>query len=223
MSALRGRPEGVQQATLDIAGADSPDTLPALGSAVQGCTRCPLYLNATQGVPGEGPQPARLMIVGEQPGDQEDLAGRPFVGPAGKVFDAAMERVGLDRATAYVTNAVKHFKFEQRGKRRIHAKPSTGEINACNLWFVHERRLVRPELIVAMGATALRAVLGKAVSVSSLRGAVQALPNGTRLIATVHPSYLLRIEDEQQKRIEWRGYLADLETVRALLDQTAPA
>jgi uracil-DNA glycosylase len=179
-------------------------------AAVQGCTRCPLYQFATQAVFGEGPRRAEIMFVGEQPGDQEDLQGKPFVGPAGKVFDKAMEKAGLDRREVYVTNAVKHFKFVPRGKRRMHQKPDAGEIQACRFWLDLEREFVRPKVIVAMGATAIRGVLGKSATISSMRGHPVELEDGTRLLVTVHPSYLLRMPDREQARIELRRFEADL-------------
>ncbi len=174
------------------------------------CTRCPLYRNATQVVPGEGHRQARMMVVGEQPGDREDLAGRPFVGPAGKLFDAALAEAEIPRAAVFVTNAVKHFKFEQRGKRRLHARPNAGEIERCKWWLGQERKLVAPAVLVAMGATAVRSLLGRAVSVSSLRGEVTRLEDGTPMIATIHPSYLLRIREPEAREKERAGFVADL-------------
>jgi len=174
------------------------------------CTRCPLYRNATQVVPGEGHRQARMMVVGEQPGDHEDLAGRPFVGPAGRLFDAALAEAEIPRAAVFVTNAVKHFKFEQRGKRRLHARPNAGEIERCKWWLGQERKLVAPAVLVAMGATAVRSLLGRAVSVSSLRGEVTRLEDGTPMIATIHPSYLLRIREPEAREKERAGFVADL-------------
>lgn len=174
------------------------------------CTRCPLYRNATQVVPGEGHRQARMMVVGEQPGDREDLAGRPFVGPAGKLFDAALAEAEIPRAAVFVTNAVKHFKFEQRGKRRLHARPNAGEIERCKWWLGQERKLVAPAVLVAMGATAVRSLLGRAVSVSSLRDEVTRLEDGTPMIATIHPSYLLRIREPEAREKERAGFVADL-------------
>lgn len=174
------------------------------------CTRCPLYRNATQVVPGEGHRQARMMVVGEQPGDHEDLAGRPFVGPAGRLFDAALAEAEIPRAAVFVTNAVKHFKFEQRGKRRLHARPNAGEIERCKWWLGQERKLVAPAVLVAMGATAVRSLLGRAVSVSSLRDEVTRLEDGTPMIATIHPSYLLRIREPEAREKERAGFVADL-------------
>jgi uracil-DNA glycosylase family protein len=184
------------------------------------CRRCPLWEPATQVVFGEGSPSARIMMVGEQPGDQEDLAGRPFVGPAGQLLDRAMAEAGLDRQIVYVTNAVKHFKFVPRGKRRIHEKPGTGEINACRFWLDRERAEVKPALTVMLGATAARAVLGRAVTISRERGQPMPLPdaiggNATGFI-TVHPSYLLRLPDEDAKAREYAAFVEDLRRVVAL-------
>jgi uracil-DNA glycosylase family protein len=188
-------------------------------AAVQGCRRCPLYEHATQAVFGEGPQSAEVMFVGEQPGDQEDLAGKPFVGPAGAVFDNALDKVGIDRRRIYVTNAVKHFKFEPRGKRRIHQKPNAGEIQACRFWIGLEREFVRPKLIVAMGATAVTSLMGKPASITSLRGKKLELPDGSNLLVTVHPSYLLRMPDRDKAAEELKRFEADLRAVKAFIDR----
>lgn len=188
---------------------------------IHDCRRCPLWEPATQPVFGEGPADARILIVGEQPGDQEDLAGRPFVGPAGQLLDRAMAEAGLDRASVYVTNAVKHFKFVPRGKRRIHEKPGTSEIVACNFWLGLERAEVRPALTVMMGATAARAVLGRAVTIGRERSRAIELPGdlagggGTGFV-TVHPSYLLRLPDEAAKAREYALFVQDLRAVVAL-------
>jgi DNA polymerase len=189
-------------------------TLADLRSGVQACQRCPLYEHATQAVCGEGPERAEVMFVGEQPGDQEDLAGRPFVGPAGRVLDAAIEKVGIDRSRVYVTNAVKHFKFEPRGKRRIHQSPDGGEIQACKFWLDREIALVKPKVIVALGATAARSLIGKAATISKLRGAPIDLPGGTTLFVTNHPAYLLRIPDQQRQELESTKFETDLMLVR---------
>lgn len=178
-----------------------------------GCTRCPLYRDATQTVFGEGPIDAPLVLVGEQPGDQEDIAGRPFVGPAGQLLDQALEEARIDRAKVYVTNAVKHFKHERRGKRRIHQTPDTPEIAACRWWLDQELDLVRPRLIVALGATAARAILGKAVTISRTRGAPIPLENGTEAWVTVHPSFLLRVPDEARKATERARFVEDLREI----------
>jgi uracil-DNA glycosylase len=194
-----------------------PSTLDELGQAIQSCRRCPLWRDATQGVCGAGPKAAKLMIVGEQPGDQEDLAGQPFVGPAGKVLDAALDEAGIDREDAYVTNAVKHFKHEPRGKRRIHQTPVTSEISACRWWLDAERRLVRPKVIVTLGATAALGVLNRRVAVTKERGAPVPLADGATALLTVHPSYLLRIPDPTAAAEERGRFVADLQRVRHLL------
>jgi DNA polymerase len=188
-------------------------------AAARGCQRCDLWRNATQTVFGEGPQSAPVMFVGEQPGDQEDLAGKPFVGPAGKMFDHAMAEAGLDRSRAYVTNAVKHFKFTLRGKRRIHEKPNVGEIKACHFWLELELGFVEPQLVVALGATALRALTGHAGSLSAARGQRLKLESGVPLLATVHPSFLLRLPDEEAKEREIARFIGDLKHVGELVPE----
>ena len=193
-------------------------TLADARAAVQGCTRCPLYEHATQAVFGEGPAHADIMFVGEQPGDNEDLEGKPFVGPAGQVFDRAMKKLGFSRRDVYVTNAVKHFKFVPRGKRRIHQKPDAGEIQACQFWLNLEREFVKPKLIVAMGATAVRGVLGKAATISSLRGKPLELEDGTVVLATVHPSYLLRLPDRDQAAVELERFEDDLKLAETIAE-----
>lgn len=183
------------------------------------CTRCDLYRHATQTVFGEGPLDASIMFVGEQPGDQEDLAGRPFVGPAGALFDAALEKAGIDRSTVYVTNAVKHFKFVLRGKRRIHNKPDAGEINACRWWIEHERELIRPPVTVALGATAARSLVGKIVTISKVRGEPLTLADGSECWVTAHPSSILRTPDEGARREGKRLFLRDLKLIKARSDK----
>lgn len=182
------------------------------------CRNCPLWRDATQGVPGEGPHSARLMFVGEQPGDQEDIAGRPFVGPAGNLFDRALNDAGIDRAGVYVTNAVKHFKYELRGKRRLHKSPAELEIAACRPWYESEVKAVQPDLIVAMGATAVRAALGRPLPILANRGTLIDLNNGSapsaRLLITVHPSYLLRVPPEARDA-EYAKFVADLKVAAA--------
>jgi DNA polymerase len=187
----------------------------ALLKDARGCTRCELYKFGTQTVFGEGPLDASIMFIGEQPGDQEDLAGRPFVGPAGALFDAALEKAGIDRSTVYVTNAVKHFKFVQRGKRRIHNKPDAGEITACRWWIEHERELIRPPVTVALGATAARSLTGKTVTISRAREAPIMLEDGGECWVTVHPSFLLRIPDAERKLQEKKLFLRDLKRIKA--------
>jgi uracil-DNA glycosylase family protein len=176
------------------------------------CTRCELYKHATQTVFGEGPLDASIMFVGEQPGDQEDLAGRPFVGPAGALFDAALEKAGIDRSTVYVTNAVKHFKWEPRGKRRIHKKPNAMEIAACRPWLDAEIEAVRPEVIVCLGATAAQALLGKQFRVTKSRGEIIEA-EGKTMLATVHPSSILRAPDDEARRLEREKFVQDLRTI----------
>jgi len=179
------------------------------------CTRCDLYKHATQTVFGEGPLDASIMFVGEQPGDQEDLAGRPFVGPAGQLFDAALEKAGIERSTVYVTNAVKHFKFVLRGKKRIHSKPGAGEIEACRWWIEHERELIRPPVTVALGATAANSLFGKTMAIGKNRGAPMQLPDGSECWITVHPSFLLRIPEEDRRHEERQLFVRDLKRIKA--------
>ncbi len=195
---------------------------PALGRAARdawGCQRCPLYGPATQPVFGEGPAGARVMFVGEQPGDQEDTIGRPFVGPAGQMMDRAMEEAGIDRRTVYVTNAVKHFKFTPRGKRRIHQTPEVPEIRACGFWLDVERVQVRPRLLVAMGGTAARALLGRTVSITRERGRPFRMEDGQMAFITVHPSYLLRLPDAAAKAAAYEAFVGDLRAIAALMDE----
>ena len=189
----------------------------ALRDEARGCTRCHLYKHATQTVFGEGPVGATMMFVGEQPGDQEDLAGRPFVGPAGQMFNRALADAGIDRTEAYVTNAVKHFKFEARGKRRIHAKPDTGEINACRWWLEQEQMLLRPRVTVALGATAARSLFGRVVTIGRERGRALELPGGGEAWITVHPSYLLRLPDPAMAEVEYGRFVEDLRNAHAVL------
>ncbi len=186
----------------------------ALKAEAAMCTRCDLYKCASQTVFGEGPLNPKILFVGEQPGDQEDLAGRPFVGPAGQLFDAALEEAGIDRATTYVTNAVKHFKFVARGKKRIHSKPDSGEIEACRWWLERERELIRPPLTVALGATAARSLLGKTVTILKFRGAPLTLADGSAGWVTIHPSFLLRLPDEEARRTERARFVDDLKRIR---------
>ena len=195
--------------------------LDALAEEAASCRRCPLWKPATQTVFGEGPATAPLMFVGEQPGDQEDLAGKPFVGPAGQLFDRALGEAGVDRDRAYVTNAVKHFKFEPRGKRRIHAKPGSGEIEACRWWIDQEREIVRPALTVALGATAAQSLFGRTMTISRSRGVPQTLADGSEAWITVHPSFLLRIPEADRKAEEYARFVADLKTIDARAKELA--
>ncbi len=195
----------------------TPRTLSALRLAEAQCTRCPLYQNATQVVPGEGPQQAAIMMVGEQPGNDEDLSGHPFVGPAGRVLDRAIADAGLDRSSIFVTNAVKHFKFEIRGKRRLHKRPDSYEIDRCKWWNDLERKLVKPELIVALGATAGRSLTGKPVVIQRIRGALLKLGDATKLVVTAHPSSLLRIPDRADRHRQYEAFVDDLRRCAAYL------
>jgi DNA polymerase len=191
-----------------------PGSLQELRQSAAACQRCPLFRDATQTVFGEGPEDARLVFVGEQPGDQEDLAGRPFVGPAGQMFDRALADAGIDRALVYVTNAVKHFKYEPRGKRRIHKKPNNQEIEHCRWWLDQEIALVKPDLIVALGASAARALTGRDVTISRERGRLIPFRDGARGLITVHPSFLLRLPGAAAQTQEYARFVADLRIVR---------
>lgn len=197
-------------------GADAT-TLDALREAAKGCRRCDLWRDATQTVFGEGPKDARVVFVGEQPGDREDIAGKPFVGPAGKVFDDILAESGIDRDVVYVTNAVKHFKFEPRGKRRIHARPNAGEVTACRWWLDRELALIRPRLVVALGATAAQSLFGRPVAITKQRGQSIEREDGLRVFLTIHPSFLLRIPDPAEKEAERARFLADMRAVKELM------
>jgi uracil-DNA glycosylase len=192
-------------------------SLTALRAAEAACKRCPLYRGATQVVPGEGPRDARVMMVGEQPGNQEDRQGHPFVGPAGRMLDRAIVDAGIDRKQVFVTNAVKHFKYEQRGKRRLHKRPNASEIEACRWWNGIERAIVKPDVIVALGATAARSLMGKPVTLAKMRGETLLQADGSRLIVTIHPSYLLRLQDDESKAREYKRLVADLRRCARLL------
>ncbi len=174
------------------------------------CERCDLYRNATQVVFGDGAETASVVLVGEQPGDKEDISGRPFIGPAGAKLNACLEEAGIDRAQCYLTNAVKHFKFQERGKRRLHAKPNSGEIQRCAYWLSAELRLIKPKLVVAMGATALSSLLGRNVRVTRDRGKLFATPAGFPVLVTVHPSFLLRLPDPEEAAREQAKFVEDL-------------
>ena len=191
-----------------------PVTLEALRDAAELCHGCDLWRNATQTVFGEGPTGAELMFVGEQPGDHEDKLGQPFVGPAGRIFDQALEEVGIDRSRVYVTNAVKHFKWESRGKRRIHQKPNAGELAACRPWLDAELAVLEPRVLVCLGATAAQALLGRTFRVTKQRGTPVDSPLAEVVIATIHPSAILRARDRDA---EYAGFVADLQKVVALL------
>jgi uracil-DNA glycosylase family protein len=189
-----------------------PDTasLTTLREAARGCTACPLYKNATQTVFGEGPKKAKLMLLGEQPGDQEDLSGKPFIGPAGQLLDRALEEAGIDRNAVYVTNTVKHFKWEPRGKRRLHQKPSSRDIAACRPWMEAELRVVRPSVLVCLGSTAAQSLFGSSFRVTRERGKVLESEFAPRVVTTVHPSSLLRQPDEESRRREYGLFVDDL-------------
>ena len=185
-------------------------TLDSLREQASHCRACPLWKDATQTVFGEGPPHAKVMLVGEQPGDKEDLAGHPFVGPAGQMLDRALEQAGIDRAKVYITNAVKHFKFFPRGKFRLHQKPTTPEIKACRPWYERELAAIKPELVVAMGATAAQCVFGKTTPINKNRGRLIDVADGISALVTVHPSYLLRLPDEAAKASEYERFVDDL-------------
>ena len=192
-------------------------TLPALARAVQDCRACPLYEHATQAVFGEGKRDARLVMVGEVPGDQEDLQGHVFVGAAGRMLDCSLAEVGLPREELWLTNAVKHFKFEPRGKRRIHKKPRASEIGACRPWLDLEIALIKPRVIVCLGATAAQALLGPQFKVTARRGVFVPSPLAPRVLATVHPSSILRAPDEETRRSEMTRFTRDLRTAAGAL------
>jgi uracil-DNA glycosylase len=196
-------------------------SLRQLAQAEENCTRCPLYRDATQAVPGEGPNHAALMLVGEQPGDKEDLAGKPFVGPAGRLLDRALHDAGIVREETFVTGAVKHFKHEMRGKRRLHKRPDNYEIERCKIWLDIERSLVKPSIIVALGVSAARSLTGHTLTIGKVRGRPIDLADGTRLIVTIHPSALLRTEDEGERHTAYRRFVADLKAAAALLSNKA--
>jgi DNA polymerase len=200
---------------MDKQSGKSITSLRALAAAEGECTRCPLYRDATQAVSGEGPKTADFMLVGEQPGDKEDLAGKPFVGPAGRILDAALKDAGIAREHTFVTNAVKHFKHEMRGKRRLHKRPNNYEIERCKIWLERERDLVKPSTIIALGVTAARSLTGKTVTIAKMRRTPVELADGTKLVVTIHPSALLRIENENDKHAAYRDFVADLKAARA--------
>ena len=192
-------------------------TLPALRRAAAGCTACPLHLTGTQTVFGEGVEGARVVLVGEQPGDREDLEGRPFVGPSGRLLDEALEEAGIDRSAAFVTNAVKHFKWQARGKRRIHQKPNAAEIAACRPWLDAELAVLRPEVLVCLGATAAQALLGRGFRVTRDRGRLVDSELAPATLATVHPSSILRAPDEESRRRERALFVDDLRVAAEVL------
>jgi uracil-DNA glycosylase len=190
-------------------------TPPKLEKAAQDCKGCDLYLNATQAVVGDGRISARVMMIGEQPGDREDIEGRPFVGPAGKLLDKALLAAGIDRSEVYVTNAVKHFKYEPRGKRRIHKKPTAGEVAACRPWLDAEMEMIRPEVIVCLGATAAQAILGREFRLTKARGELIPHDQAKYVMATVHPSALLRMPEGREEAFEL--FVQDLRAIKKAL------
>jgi uracil-DNA glycosylase len=194
------------------------DRLDVLRREAASCQACPLWKDATQTVFGEGPPDAEIMFVGEQPGDREDREGRPFVGPAGLLLDRALADAGVDRRRVYVTNAVKHFKFEPRGKRRLHKRPNASEIKICRRWLLEEIQAIGPRLIVALGATAAQGLAGRAIPVQSNRGAVLDVANGLRVLVTIHPSALLRLQDEEEKRSAYASFVSDLRSIERLAE-----
>ena len=196
-------------------------SLRQLAAAEQNCTRCPLYRDTTQAVPGEGPAHAAFMLVGEQPGDKEDISGKPFVGPAGRLLDQALHDAGIAREQTFVTNAVKHFKHEMRGKRRLHKRPNNYETERCKIWLDLELSLVKPSTVVALGVTAARSLTGRTVTIGQMRGQPVTMADGTRLIITIHPSALLRIEDDAERHAAYRGFVADLKKAVALNSRSA--
>jgi uracil-DNA glycosylase family protein len=201
----------------------SGSSLKSLRDEASRCRACPLWKDATQTVFGEGPQHAQVMLVGEQPGDKEDLAGKPFVGPAGQMLDRALEEAGIERSKVYVTNAVKHFKFLARGKFRLHQKPNTSEIRACRQWYERELSSIKPALVVAMGATAAQSVFGKITPINKNRGRPIDLEDGIKALVTVHPSYLLRLPDAQAKAQEYERFVNDLKIAAGLLHKNKAA
>jgi DNA polymerase len=216
-----GRAARASNAIIEPGETPMPPSLPALAELIQGCRRCDLWRNATQGVAGEGPSDAPLMLVGEQPGDQEDLAGKPFVGPAGKVLDRALAEAGIDRSKVYVTNAVKHFKHQLSGPRRLHRTPDTTEVKACRWWLETERRLVRPRVIVALGATAALSVFGRTLPIGKSRGQAFQLEDQSQAFVTYHPSFLLRVPDKAAKEKAYGEFVQDLGQAWAYLARAA--
>src|SRR6202022_1866009 len=201
----------------------SGSSLKTLREEASRCRACHLWKDATQTVFGEGPQHAQIMLVGEQPGDKEDIAGKPFVGPAGQILDRALEEAGIERPRVYVTNAVKHFKFLTRGKIRLHQKPNTSEIRACRQWYERELASIKPALVVAMGATAAQSVFGKITPINKNRGRLIDIDDGIKALVTVHPSYLLRLPDADAKAREYERFVDDLKIAAALLRKSAHA
>jgi uracil-DNA glycosylase len=217
------KPQRRQEPSMARKHATSAESLEALREEAANCRACPLWKDATQTVFGEGPKHAQVMLVGEQPGDKEDLAGKPFVGPAGQMLDRALEEAGIDRGKVYVTNAVKHFKFLPRGKIRLHQKPGTPEIKACRPWYERELAAIKPALVVAMGATAAQSVFGKITPINKCRGRLIELDKGIKALVTVHPSYLLRLPDQDAKAREYERFVDDLKMAANFLKKASHA
>jgi DNA polymerase len=219
--ALPGAPAVPEKTQLELDVVPAIKSLAELAKAENACTRCPLYKDAIQAVPGEGRRHAHLMLVGEQPGDKEDLVGKPFVGPAGQVLDRALAEAEIPRTEVFVTNAVKHFKHEMRGKRRLHKRPNAYEIERCKIWLELEKEMVKPAVIVALGASAARSLLGRPVTITKLRGRRLELSDGTATLVTIHPSFLLRIRDAADKKREYAHFVADLRLAAKILAKDA--
>jgi uracil-DNA glycosylase family protein len=213
----------IRKTSMTATSRPSGSSLKTLREEAADCRACPLWKDATQTVFGEGPQHAQVMLVGEQPGDKEDLAGKPFVGPAGQMLDRALEEAGIERSKVYVTNAVKHFKFLARGKFRLHQKPNTSEIRACRQWYERELNSIKPVLVVAMGATAAQSVFGKITPINKNRGRLIDLEDGIKAVITVHPSYLLRLPDARAKAQEYERFIDDLKIAADLLHKNEAA
>ena len=214
------RERGILTPAVELSGQAAPGrALREVARDAQSCKRCPLYRNATQTVFGEGPRDAPVVLVGEQPGDVEDIGGRPFIGPAGRLLDRALAQAGVDRGKLYLTNAVKHFKNEPRGKRRLHTMPNAGEVEACKWWLQQEIEIIRPRLLVALGATAAAAIAGRAIPVMRSRGRILAGP--PPLLVTVHPSFLLRMPDRDRAEQEFAAFAEDLEQILVAAPETA--
>jgi uracil-DNA glycosylase len=196
-------------------------TLPALREAAAGCRGCDLWHEATQTVFGEGAGHSTLMLIGEQPGDREDIEGKPFVGPAGRILDDGLEAAGIDRSRVYVTNAVKHFRFTRRGKRRLHEKPNSQQVRACRPWLEAEIETIKPRLLMLLGATAAQALMGPTFRVTQHRGQVMPTPLGVAAVATVHPSSILRAQDDAARDEAMRSFIQDLEAAKRHLEEAA--
>jgi uracil-DNA glycosylase len=220
---IEGTPGGLPALASTVIRKTPMATLKTLREEASHCRACHLWKDATQTVFGEGPPDAQVMLVGEQPGDKEDLAGKPFVGPAGLMLDRALEQAGIDRDKVYITGAVKHFKFVLRGKFRLHQKPNRSEIRACRPWYERELNLIKPDLVVAMGATAAQSVLGKITPINKNRGRLIELGDGIKALVTVHPAYLLRLPDAQDRAREYARFVDDLGIAAALLRKSARA